>query len=192
MAATWARSANVGSHLAGARVVQTESRGSTISPSKGPSGANCSRTKPSVSGLSWSANTKNRVVGLGSLSGIRSSLGLSGNGKRGKQQRGVVVVRASNDTNHAQAAPKLGDDATAKPETPAKQETTIVDSVRRFLNAKPKAEAPISYAQLLEHLQNKRVVRLSIHDHGKEAIGTFLRPNSQRLCIIDEQPIFIG
>lgn len=44
--------------------------------------------------------------------------------------------------------------------------------VKRLLNPKPVPEKEITYAQMLEYLQTKRVVRLAVYDDGLEAIGT--------------------
>jgi len=45
-----------------------------------------------------------------------------------------------------------------------------VSVIKRLISPKPVAERAINYAQMLEHMQNKRVVRLLIYDDGKEAI----------------------
>eukprot|EP00238_Polyblepharides_amylifera_P001098 CAMPEP_0196573372 /NCGR_PEP_ID=MMETSP1081-20130531/3272_1 /TAXON_ID=36882 /ORGANISM="Pyramimonas amylifera, Strain CCMP720" /LENGTH=767 /DNA_ID=CAMNT_0041891047 /DNA_START=162 /DNA_END=2465 /DNA_ORIENTATION=- len=58
-----------------------------------------------------------------------------------------------------------------EPPPPVKaKESPLSAIVRRITNAKPQSEMQISYAQMLEYLQNKRVVRLAIFDDGKEAI----------------------
>lgn len=44
-------------------------------------------------------------------------------------------------------------------------------TVKRLLNPKPVAEKQITYAQMLEYLTTKRVVRLAVYDDGLEAIG---------------------
>ena len=36
---------------------------------------------------------------------------------------------------------------------------------------RPQTDGPLNYAQMLEYLQNKRVLRLMIYDGGKNAIG---------------------
>ena len=36
---------------------------------------------------------------------------------------------------------------------------------------RPQTDGPLNYAQMLEYLQNKRVLRLLIYDEGKNAIG---------------------
>lgn len=115
------------------------------------------------------------MSGLGSMFGRQSPMADSPSHssihgvRRGTQQRRGVTVSSSKEV-----APILGDEV--KPETALAKATPVRDAVRKLLNAKPKPEAPISYAQLLEYLQNKRIVRLSIHDHGKEAIAEVCIP----------------
>jgi hypothetical protein len=43
--------------------------------------------------------------------------------------------------------------------------------VTRIWGDRPQHDGPINYAQFLEYLVNKRVLRLLIYDHGKNAIG---------------------
>jgi hypothetical protein len=47
----------------------------------------------------------------------------------------------------------------------------IQGTVKRLFNPKPVAEKQITYAQMLEYLTSKRVVRLAVYDDGLEAIG---------------------
>lgn len=43
--------------------------------------------------------------------------------------------------------------------------------ITRIWGDRPQNDGPINYAQFLEYLVNKRVLRLLIYDHGKTAIG---------------------
>lgn len=171
MATTWVRPASTGTPLTRTvnKNVLTESRGSIKSPNKGPAST---KALASVSGSGFSSHSSRNpgMSGLGSMFGRQSPMADSPSHssihgvRRGRQERRGVAVASTKEV-----APILGDEV--KPETALARATPVRDAVRKLLNAKPKPEAPISYAQLLEYLQNKRIVRLSIHDHGKEAIG---------------------
>ena len=46
-----------------------------------------------------------------------------------------------------------------------------VSIITRIWGDRPQNDGPINYAQFMEYLQNKRVLRLLIYDGGKNAIG---------------------
>ena len=53
--------------------------------------------------------------------------------------------------------------------------------VTRIWGDRPQHDGPINYAQFLEYLVNKRVLRLLIYDHGKNAIGASHTLSSARV-----------
>ena len=57
--------------------------------------------------------------------------------------------------------------------------------VTRIWGDRPQHDGPINYAQFLEYLVNKRVLRLLIYDHGKNAIGA--TPARQRVRWVPQQ-----
>ena len=49
--------------------------------------------------------------------------------------------------------------------------TAVLTCTRRVWCDRPQTDGPLNYAQMLEYLANKRVLRLLIYDDGKTAIG---------------------
>lgn len=47
--------------------------------------------------------------------------------------------------------------------------------ISKIWGDRPPTDGPLNYAQMLEYLANKRVLRLMIYDEGKNAIGATLR-----------------
>lgn len=58
----------------------------------------------------------------------------------------------------------------------APQASVFRKVAEKFVKQKPLCEKQITYAQLLEYLQNKRILNLSIYDDGKEAIAEVCVP----------------
>jgi hypothetical protein len=55
-----------------------------------------------------------------------------------------------------------------------------VSLITRIWGDRPQNDGPINYAQFMEYLQNKRVLRLLIYDGGKNAIGAPRRCTASR------------
>jgi len=55
-----------------------------------------------------------------------------------------------------------------------------VSIITRIWGDRPQHDGPINYAQFMEYLQNKRVLRLLIYDGGKNAIGAPPPPRASR------------
>ena len=58
-----------------------------------------------------------------------------------------------------------------KPSVSKGSPLAAVSIITRIWGDRPQNDGPINYAQFMEYLQNKRVLRLLIYDGGKNAIG---------------------
>ena len=59
---------------------------------------------------------------------------------------------------------------------PAAQAASGLGIVQWLFSTRPQTDATLTYAQMLEYLQNKRATRLLVYDDGKKATSVLLSP----------------